>query len=135
MLADAAFVSEGKFFIHGGGWDRIFAEQAPASHASLAFVFLLRVEWSETNEQHPLVLELLDEDDNPLIHAEGQLEVGRPPGTRKGDPIWVPQQWTLQGTTFPKFGTYRFRITSGDNELASTPLHLTKAKPGTFGPT
>ena len=47
MLADAARVESGKLYIHGAGWDTLFAAIFPATHPILSVALLLLVEWDE----------------------------------------------------------------------------------------
>jgi hypothetical protein len=94
MLADSAQEVGGKLYILGGGWSIAGPEPAP-----MAIALKLEVPWDRTNEQHSLLIELLDEDGNPVLvdggeHDEqvpvqvtGQFEAGRPPGVKPGTPI------------------------------------------------
>jgi hypothetical protein len=93
MLADAAQEVGGKLYILGGGWSVIGPGQAP-----MAIALKIEVPWDRTNERHSLLLELLDEDGEPVLvpgadeqsvplQVTGALEVGRPPGIKPGTPI------------------------------------------------
>jgi len=63
-----------------------------------AIAIKLEVPWDRTNMPHSLVLELLDEDGNPVLvpgpdeeqvplQVTGDFEAGRPPGVKPGTPI------------------------------------------------
>jgi hypothetical protein len=80
----------------------------------------LKVEW-----HIQFVVELLDEDDTPLDpRLEAAINVGHPPGSRRGDPTFVPFQWTLPLLILPRVGGYRFRIRIEDRELVSVPFRV-----------
>jgi hypothetical protein len=90
LLCDHADEVGGKLYINGGGWNVTGPQPAPS-----AIALLLEVPWNQTNEQHKVVLELLDIDGNPFeveqpegepapFKIEAGLEVGRPPGVKPG---------------------------------------------------
>jgi len=93
LLADAAQEVGGKLYILGGGWSITGPAPAP-----MAIALKLEVSWDRTNEQHSLLLELLDEDGAPVLvtddqgaqvplRVSGEFEAGRPPGIKPGTPI------------------------------------------------
>jgi hypothetical protein len=93
LLADSAQEVGGKLYILGGGWSITGPEPLP-----MAIALKLEVPWDRTNEQHSLLLELLDEDGSPVLvdgangeqvplQVTGQFEAGRPPGIKPGTPI------------------------------------------------
>jgi hypothetical protein len=93
MLADAAQEVGGKLYILGGGWSITGPDPLP-----MAIALKLEVPWDRTNEQHSLLIELLDDDGNPVLvegpeadevplQVTGEFEAGRPPGIKPGTPI------------------------------------------------
>jgi hypothetical protein len=125
MLADAATVAEGKLYIHGGGWGLIIGDTLPLTQPSMSLVWTLRVEHDEALHEMPLTVDLVtddDDDEDVGVHAEGSVNVGRPPGSKLGNPSFVHQAMTFAMFAFPKAGGYRFRIRSGESELASVPF-------------
>lgn len=90
MLCDHAQVAEGKLFISGGGWSLTSTPTPPS-----AVAVQLQVPWGEANRKVKFSLRLVDADGNlvlqpgptgsmtPLL-AEGDIEVGRPPGMPEG---------------------------------------------------
>jgi hypothetical protein len=93
MLADSAQEVGGKLYILGGGWSITGPEPVP-----MAIALKLEVPWDRTNEQHSLLLELLDQDGEPFLVAgpdddqvplqvTGEFEAGRPAGIKPGTPI------------------------------------------------
>jgi hypothetical protein len=120
MLADAATVERGKLYIHGGGWDTIWAATIPTTHSQLALVLLIRVEYSEALTDLPLLIELIDEDDQPVgVRIEGKINVGHAAGTKPGWPVFVPQAIQFSMLQLPKIGGYSFRVRSGEAILGS----------------
>jgi hypothetical protein len=96
LLADYAQVSEGKLNIIGGGWS--VTGPLPASSAIAAKI---EVPWDQANKRHHVVLELKDEDGEPVVlpasngdpkpvRVDADLEVGRPPGLAAGTPLDAP---------------------------------------------
>ena len=129
MLADAARVESGKLFIHGGAWDSITAPSFPATQPTMALVLVLRVEYDEALDDIPFVVDLLDEDDHPLMPPiEGVMNVGHAPGSRRGTPVFAPQALTFNLLQFANPGGYRFRLSSKGTELASVPFRLQEAR-------
>ncbi len=93
MLADAAQEVGGKLYILGGGWSVTGPMPTP-----MAIALKIEVPWDRTNERHELLIELLDEDGNPVtvpgpddepvpLQVTGEFEVGRPAGIKRGTPI------------------------------------------------
>ncbi len=114
MLADYAQVVGGKLFISGGGWNARGGEPGPISIAGT-----ICIPWNLADHRHDLGLELIDEDDRPVVvptplgqqnyvvHA--QFEVGRPPGLRIGTELIAPFAIQLLLPALePK--RYRFRV-------------------------
>jgi hypothetical protein len=128
MLADDAIVAGGKLYVHGGGWDVIQLATMPATVARLALVITFRVEYDEALTDQTLVIDLVDEDDQPAagVHLQGILAVGHPPGVRRGAPSFASQALRFESLQFDHFGGYRFRVFLNDQEspLASLPFRL-----------
>ena len=94
LLCDAAEASEGKLFILGGGWTITGPGPSPS-----AVALLIEVPWDQANHRNKLVLELLNEDGQPVIQpgqilhgvltqrgatAVGVGEPGRPAAAKTG---------------------------------------------------
>lgn len=115
LLADAAQAdASGKVGALGLGWS---ITSAPLGAHSV--VVLFEVGWHEANEQHGFVVELLDQDGSavlseegvPLVHFEGGIEMGRPPGMIKGTPLIQP--WVLNlppGMPLQPGRRYEYRV-------------------------
>jgi Family of unknown function (DUF6941) len=95
LLCDHAEIADNKLFINGAGWELCSTPTPPH-----AVAVLVAVPWGQTNQPHPYRLQLVDEDDAPVvqpgptgqvtIEASGSFEVGRPPGVPHGIEIGVP---------------------------------------------
>jgi len=83
ILADAAQVQGDKLYMLGGGWSVIWAKQFPVTHP-MAVVIGVLVSWQETNQRHQFRLEILSADGESKANAEGEFEMGRPPGLPAG---------------------------------------------------
>lgn len=117
VLADAAAAVEGKHYIHGAGWDTIFAGSFPVQHPSMAVAVRLRIPWTATNQPHSLELDLIDADGASILPdppgvVKGDINVGRPPHLSPGDDQVVCLVFNLLGLQFERAGTYSvvFRI-------------------------
>ena len=95
LLADAAQAVGGKLYVLGGGWSVI-----GPGRASMAIAMKIDVPWDQTEVRHRWVLDLLDQDGQPVrtstpegerdVRITGNFEVGRPPGVAEGSPIDLP---------------------------------------------
>lgn len=114
LLADHAVVAEGKLYVSGGGW----SIKGPAPSPS-AIAMKIDVPWDRTNSQMKLLIRLLGEDGEPVLvpgptgmvplTIEGEFEVGRPPGLKKGTPIDVPIAFPIGPIPLPP-GRYTWEL-------------------------
>jgi hypothetical protein len=116
MIADFARVANGKLDVIGGGWSMMNA-QGPFGFFVAA---LFQVPWDQTNAKHRFKLELLDADGQGVpipsgetVRAEGEFEVGRPPGLRPGTPVDAPLVVPF-GPLELEDGRYELRLTIDD---------------------
>jgi len=90
LLADSAQVADGKLYILGGGLSIIGPRPQP-----VAIALRLLMPWDRANVPHEWLIELLDEDGQPVMAGErpiqvrGRVEAGRPAGARPGTPLGV----------------------------------------------
>jgi hypothetical protein len=123
MLADAADVLGGKLYVHGGGWDVVYASEVPATHAAMSIVLIFKLDWHEANEDIPLMIQVQDEDRHEtLISGKAIMRAGIPPLAQKGDPLYHPFAQTFRGLQFPNYGRYTLTIGSDDKELVRLPI-------------
>jgi hypothetical protein len=119
ILCDAAQTDPtGKVHMLGAGWSVTIS---PTSHA---VAVLIKVPWDRANERLPLALDLVDADGNPVmidtptgpqgVHAEGVVEVGRPPGVELGSPLDAAFAINLPRLPLPR-GRYTWRLSLADH--------------------
>lgn len=105
ILADGAQVQNGKLYVLGGGWDRIQFPAYPRT-VQAAIVLGVRVPWGETNRRHTFEITGRTADAHEdLFKAEGEFEVGRPPGTPEAMPQMFQVAMQLP-INVPSPGTY-----------------------------
>ena len=88
LTADFAEVVQGKVYVMGAGWDK-FAPPAYPAVMRIGLAAGIRVPYLESNVPHHLSLALRSGDGADLFKIEGDLETGRPPGSR-GESVLVP---------------------------------------------
>jgi hypothetical protein len=120
ILCDAAQADPaGKVHMLGAGWS---VTRSPTSHA---VAVLIKIPWDRTNQPLPLTLDLVDADGNPVqfdtpsgqigVHAEGTIEVGRPPGHEAGSPLDASFALNVPRLPLPP-GRYTWRLTLAEHE-------------------
>jgi hypothetical protein len=94
LLCDAAETANGKLYVLGGGWSQAFTPNVPLA---MALAVKLAIPWDQANTRFTIEARLVDEDgelvstpDGEPIRAEGQIEVGRPPGLKPGEALDAP---------------------------------------------
>jgi hypothetical protein len=126
LLCDAAEASGGKLFVLGGGWSVVRRPDVPTP---MALAIKISVPWDQANRPHNLKASLLTEDGEPVqlqdepIQAEGQLEVGRPPGTRPGTPLGAPLALSFGALSLSE-GGYVWELEVDDDVVARTPFQV-----------
>jgi hypothetical protein len=127
LLCDDAQAVGGKLYILGGGWS-ILTKVQPRVNMSLAVK--LAVPWSRANERIHLVAALITDqgeevtlDDDEPVRAEGDLEIGRPPGLRHGTPLDATFVLDFEGLDLDVGGyVWEFKV---DGHLAArTPFQV-----------
>ncbi len=123
LLCDYAEELNGKLYIMGGGWSRLFTPNQPTN---MALAIKLLVPWIEANRPHNIGVRLRTQDEEPVqneqgqdIQLIGQMEVGRPPGIRPGSRIDAPLALRFQGISLDP-GVYKWEFLVDDNVLDST---------------
>jgi len=105
MIADFARVANGKIDVIGGGWSMMNA-QGPFGFFVAA---LFQIPWDQTNADGQGVAIPGGE----TVRAEGEFEVGRPPGLRPGTPVDAPLVVPF-GPLELEEGRYELRLTIDD---------------------
>lgn len=125
ILCDAAVSDPGTGKVHmlGAGWSRTGSPTAPS-----AVVAMIKVPWDRSNQRLPLKLSLQDSDGQQVslptpagpepIQAQGDVEVGRPPGMAAGSPLdasFVLSLPPLPLTT----GRYEWRLVVAEEQFSA----------------
>ncbi len=111
LLADSAQVADRKLFILGGGLSLIGPRPQP-----VALAIRLLVPWDRANIRHEWMIEMLDEDGQPVmvgdrpLQIKGNVVAGRPAGARPGTPLPVPLALNLGALRLPGDKHYAFQL-------------------------
>jgi hypothetical protein len=120
LIADAVEAVNGKLYMLGGGWDQ-WRQPVYPSPIQMGIAIGVLVPWDETNQKHQLAVSVIDEDGKPVVPSiGGEVEVGRPAGTRDG----ITQRALLAinaSFAMPRPGRYEVRVegTAGDIKRVS----------------
>jgi len=130
FLADHAEAFNGKLYVTGGCWDKIFVREFPAKHPHLSVVTQFSVPWNETLERHAFEVDVRDDEVGSLLPEAigGEFEVGHAPGARPGDDSSVLVVFSLDNLEFAREAHYRVAL-SLDGQLTDSPqLHVVQIK-------
>jgi hypothetical protein len=134
-LADHAAVSpDGKLYLNGGSVSAMTVPQLPGPLGPLWLAILIRVPWHLTSEPLTMRLRVLTADRQsigPDPAATAQFEVGRPPGARPGDELYVPFAIALGGFQVPAEGSIYFHLAVGEQLLGVLPLKVHQSQTAT----
>lgn len=136
LLCDAAHQMGGKLYILGGGWSLVLYQGQPLS---MALAVKLAVPWSQANEELAVHALLEDDDGDGIdlgagpIEARGQMEVGRPPGMKRGTPIDAPFVLPFAGLSLDP-GGYVWSLKVNGKVRARTPFRVLAQPPVMGGP-
>ena len=125
ILADWAAAIEGKFYIQGGGWDRIVA---PRENLPLSFAFAagILVPWNLTNREHRFVLSFETGDGKELAMMEGGFNVGRPVTAHPVQKSRIPLAGQISMPS-PGLGQYLAKLTLNGEITKSAAFYVVKA--------
>lgn len=134
LLCDAAHAIGGKLYVLGGGWS-ILAKTQPRANMSLAVK--LAVPWSRSNEQMHIEAALITDqgqevtqgDEGEAVRAEGDMELGRPPGLRHGTPLDATFVLNFEGLDLAP-GGYVWELRIGDAVASRIPFQVVDAASG-----
>jgi hypothetical protein len=113
VLGEYARAAEGRLDVLGAGW------VATGSPASFGIGMLFEAQPGEFGGKHTIVIELVDEDgqpvpapdsDQPLVRVEGEIEVIPPPGHTPALPIVVPVAFNAANAPLPTGRRLEFRL-------------------------
>ncbi len=127
LLCDSAQSVGGKLFILGGGWSLIKKTDQPMN---MALAVKLAIPWSRSNERHRIEAQLETDQGIAVSHegqdvkADGEIEVGRPPGLKPGTSLDAAFVLTFQGLALDP-GGYVWVLRAGDDAvLARAPFQV-----------
>lgn len=137
MLSDGARVNpiDGKLYIFGGRWDRIYAATVPAAHPMMTIVLIIELEYTEALKDHALDVVLRTADGTEVgPRATASLRVGHPPDLEPGSSMTLPITIDQPGIKFPSFGRYEWVISLDGETRGRLPISVMQipAGPPTF---
>lgn len=132
VLCDAAQQQGGKLYILGAGWSLVHTPDAPVP---MALAVIIGVPWDQANDQLTVEAVLMTDDGDEVqlevaeneyqaIKASGQMEVGRPPGLKRGMTLNAPLAFTFNGIALPA-GGYRWELKIDGTVEATAPFRVT----------
>jgi hypothetical protein len=134
LLCDWAEAINGKLYIQGGGWTRLTLLRAH----TFAVAVQLFIPWDLTNRKTKFTAAILTEDGKPIyakdplgrdtddeIKAEGELEVGRPPGLKPGSDIAVPMVLRYENVDVSE-GRYLWVLTIDEEEVSRVSFDVSR---------
>jgi hypothetical protein len=127
LLANHVESLNGLLYISGGGWTDLTrplipGQGPPPTHLGVGMSVL--VGWTETNRRHHVLVYIEPEDSGePLLRAEAELEVGRPPGAVEGADQRAALAFSGE-VVFPASGGYRLVAELGDSETRSVSFRV-----------
>lgn len=126
ILADSVAVAEGKHYIHGGGWDTLFAFSFPALHPVLGVAARLRVPLEETGQQLAVEVDVLDKEGSSILPEplRGILNAERPPYVTPDSDLLL--HWALSFTNlqFESPGSYNIVLRIDGQPLAESKFNV-----------
>lgn len=131
FLADHAEAVNGKLYVVGGAWDRLYTANLPAHHAHLSLSAVIKIPWTATNQRHGIVVDLVDADGHSALpqKMEGDFEAGRPPGMRPGDDSTFVFVANVNGMQLEKEGQYEFVLSIDGAVAGKAPFRLQVLQP------
>jgi hypothetical protein len=92
LLCDSAQGVGGKLYILGGGWTQV--AEPPQGGLVMGLAVKLAIPWDRGNEKIPILIRLQNDQGESVldpggnaIEAQTELELGRPPGLKRGTPL------------------------------------------------
>lgn len=126
LLCDAAQSVGGKLYVIGGGWSQLSAAQWPGL---VSLAIRLAIPWDRANESLHMEARLVTDQgeaieiDGTPVKAEGDLEVGRPPGMKRGSPLDTTLALNFQGLALDQ-GGYVWELEIADQIVARSPFRV-----------
>jgi hypothetical protein len=129
IVADRAEVVNGKLYMMGGGYDRIYLSEEPPRVFSISFVVGVLVPWNACNQEHRLDFAVEDSEGQALdFSARATFNVGRSPHMEPGEVQRVMLAPPQVAVTFPVYGSYFLRVTLNEAISKKVALYVSGAK-------
>jgi hypothetical protein len=140
VLANHAEAVNNLLYLSGGGVELGFLPPGmpPPYLVNLGIGIMVTVPWEQTNQQHQLEIELLNEDGQPVqlpvgpgttgvLQLKMAFNVGRPPGLVIGDDQHVSLAANLPALPLPATGKYIFVVRVDGNDERRLPYRIAPA--------
>ena len=128
VVADKAEAINGKLYMMGGGWDRLWLATMPGEHHFSVGVSVI-IPWMATNSEHRLQILITDETETEVASAQVLFNAGTSAIMKRGEIQKVLAAFNL-GVTFPKIGTYTVRaMVDDERELGRETLFYVNHRP------
>jgi uncharacterized protein DUF6941 len=127
ILADSVAVAEGKHYIHGGGWDTLFASSFPALHPVLGVAARLRVPLEETGQQFAVEVDVQSGEEGSSILAEplrGIVNAERPPHVSPNSDLLLHLALSFANLQFESPGSYSIVLRIDGQPLAKSQFNV-----------
>jgi uncharacterized protein DUF6941 len=133
LLCDFAQEMGGKLYILGGGFSKAISWGQPVN---MMLAIKLEVPWHLANQKLKFGLALMTEDDRPVlqpggppIRADGEFEVGRPPGLTPGSSLDSSMVLPAFGLQL-KHGVYRWELKIDGTLIQTVAFQVIPPPPG-----
>jgi hypothetical protein len=123
ILCNHAEAVNNLLYVSGGGIDAGFVQPGanPPYVINVGIGIMVTVPWEQTNQQHEVEIELVDEDGHPALLATGPdsssplhvklaFNIGRPATGSLGDDQHICLAANLPGLPLPALGKYGFIV-------------------------
>jgi hypothetical protein len=127
ILADSVAVAEGKHYIHGGGWDTLFALSFPVVHPVLGVAARLRVPSEETGQQFAVEVDVQGVEDGSSILPEplrGIVNAEQPPHVPPDRDLLLHLALSFTNLQFESPGPYNIILRVDGQPLAESQFNV-----------
>ena len=127
ILADSVAVAEGKHYIHGGGWDTLFASSFPALHPTLGVAARLRVPPEEAGQPLAVEVDVQDSEEGHSLLPEplrGIVNTERPSPAPPGNDLLLHLALSFTNLQFESPGLYNIVLRIDGQPLAESQFNV-----------
>lgn len=118
FTADHAVIENGKAYINGGFWNRIFRPSFP-TQISISLVASIKVPAEAYLQDHTFAVEMLDAGGKELgVKIGGEFRVAGGPDLSPGEPTIMALAIPLEGVSLSQAGDYTLILSIDGNEIA-----------------